>query len=315
MRGLEPMDMETLRAKLNGLATASEKPVFVADKTESGEVIPLEAKNFKAIWNDKENQLATIASKNYTLIQHSTAFGAVLDAITAVKTNPQVKARVEERNGRAWMTVVFEDIIAKDGAQGIEIGLKATNSFDKTSSLKYGGQGKQSTGAFEFFGYRRTCSNGMAIRLESINWELVKPEAEAKAIGDQFARLEAQVIRVDASQSIRHYGQNAIIKLDGIMSALAKLPYVAKNLEERIVEAQSEAIAEKEAGEMLEKLGYCDRTHKRLMEQFEHEEQTRWGLYNAITAYASHTERLSPLAVERELNKAKPLLMTARVIA
>lgn len=320
MRGLEEMDLSALRAKLNNLATASEKPVIVVDKTESGEVIPHEAKEFKAIWNNKTNELASIVSKGYVVIQHSDAFSAVIDALVATKPDAKVRASIMEYKGKAWMTAVFSDIKADDGAQGIELGFKVVNSFDKTSSLKYGGNQGEFKQHFEFFGYRLACMNGMTVRVPNIDLNTIEVKARAIAKVGDFVDARREAVRAygkteATNGKIRHYGKTAVIKVDAVRDALMKLPQVAKKLEEQIKLVQGIALTKKEAEDRLYELGYCERTVKKLLTQFEFEEKTQWGLYNTVTAYATHTEKLSPIAIERELDKAKPLLMEARVVA
>lgn len=322
---MEATDLESLKQRLNGLATAAEKPIVVVDKTESGEVVPQPADEFKAIWNNKTSKVANIVSKNYALIQHKDAFEAVLDALAAMKENPKVKASVEEFKGRAYMTVVFEDIKADDGADGIEVGFKVSNSFDKSASLRYGGvQSKKHQEKveehFEFFGYRLVCGNGMTVRVPNVSIETEVKGAQAK-VGDIVeVKLEhvPEHIKTTITEeaavrtTIRHYGKNAIPQVLAVRDAFLKLPLVLKGLEEQIAFAKDIGMTREQAAKALKDLHFCDRTIEKLLEGFAVEEQNQWGLYNAITNYASHTDKLSAVAVERTLKMAQPLLVSNR---
>jgi len=318
MRGMTKMDLASLREKLNGLATATEKSIAIVDKDEKGEIVSAPCDRFKAIWNEKDNEVAAIASKHYTLIQHADAFNAVLDALSAVKDNATVKANVEEYKGKAWMTVVFDDVVANDGEKGIELGFKVLNSFDKTTSLRYGGTQTRHKEWFEFFGYRRVCANGMTVRVPNINLNSISVKGSSAKVGEftkvQLEKVEARVQEAAVTGTVRHYGKIAEAQMMAIREALMKLPLVVSSLEEQIKAAQSIGMTQADARKRLTELKFAPRTIAKLIEIYKTQEQNQWGLYNSATYFASHTDGMSPQAVEYTLKTAAPL-MQAKVTA
>lgn len=311
---LSEMDIEELKAQLNGLATAKERPVVYVEELADGTKMPVEAPDHKAIINEKTGEIETIASKGYVIIQHRDAFGAVLDALVASSNGAAFKANVCEQNGRAWMTVVFSNMRADDGMKGIELGIKVTNSYDKTCALKYSGTTKENDeGKFEFFGLRLECMNGMTVKVPIDFATLeVKDKADAK-VGDIVGVEKVyQMEQKEVSSYIRHFGKNTEANVARVHQMIMALPIVAKRLEAQIKRVQAISLTSDEAAKRITELGFGERVAKRIAERFQLEEQTAWGLYNSITAYATHDEKVSPLSMDRTLKAAEKIMtMTA----
>jgi len=307
------MNLKELKEKLNELPIAKEKLVFWADQKDDGTVTHIECPKHKAIINGTTGDVAALVSRNYTVIQHKDAFSAIVDAMVAVKADAKIDASIMEHKGKAWMTCVFKDILADDGAEGIELGFKVVNSFDRTSSLKYGGSQGKFKSHFEFFGLRLSCMNGMTLQVPIENWSTleVKDKKDAK-IGDIVGVTTREVVTHEqvatVKASIRHYGKNTETDIDAVRKAVLALPYVAKRLEEQIKAVQAISLTVDEAMVRLEELGFGERAIKLIMAQYLTEEKSVWGLYNACTFYCSHTEKLAPLNVERILDRAKMLM-------
>ncbi|VVB58110.1 Uncharacterised protein [Candidatus Anstonella stagnisolia] len=313
MKNLNEMDLAALRENLNGLATARECPVVYADNVD-GQIIPKACPDYKAIVNNKTGKVEAIPSKGYTIIQHKDAFSAVVDALAAATKGQKFKAEVMEQNGRAWMTVVFSDVKADDGCDGIELGIKATNSYDKTSALHYSGTSKQNkAGFFEFFGLRLVCKNGMTVKvpLGDISKLTFNDKANAQ-VGDIVDIVKQQAVETNQMRtSIRHFGNNTQMDITKVGEMIMALPIVARRLEEQIKAVKSISCTKEEAVKRLEELGFGDRASASIMARYMSDEQTVWGLYNSITAHATHEEKVSPLSTERILKKAE-MLMTVR---
>jgi len=309
MRNLKEMEIGELKQEIDALALVEKCEVFTNTPVapEQRALVP----EYKAIRNMKTGAIETIASNRYTIIQHKDAFGAVLDALVAVSNGSKFSARVVEQGGRAWMTVVFTGISADDGANGIELGINVRNSHDKSSSLRY--SGTQSKGVFEFFGYRRVCSNGMTIRiplaeLGDLNKVQVKGKAAKK--GEIVAIKPELVGKVEGAvrTSIRHVGKDVDVHLERLNQMFLSLPAVAKHLEARIKAVKKISFTAKEADERLEEIGMSDRVRKRVLELYQREEQNAWGLYNAMTAHATHDASVKPSRMDWLLGKATGLL-------
>jgi hypothetical protein len=318
MRSLTSMDLNQLKLQLNGLATAKERPVIYVEKAADGSNIPVEVKDYKAIINEKTGKVENMASKNYVIIQHNEAFSAVIDALAATKGGSPFKASVMEQNGKAWMTVVFEDAVADDGAKGIEIGLSISNSYDGTSALKFGGSQNKFNREISIglYGLRLSCMNGNVISFpigDITSIVEAVPKKEAK-VGDIIGyktktilneKLEPQAV---ARTSIRHMGQNVQINLEQMRQIILALPQVAKRLEERIKAAQQVSLSSEEANVRLEELGFGPRLREKILTRFKQEEQTIWGLYNGSTSEMTHGKTVSPQRMENGLKQAERLL-------
>jgi hypothetical protein len=313
MRNLTETDLEDLRAKIGELATAKECPVVYVEEGNN----PKPCEEYKAVVNEKTGKVESIASKGYVIIQHKEAFEAVLDAVAAASKGARFKASVLEQEGKAWMTVVFSDIKADDGMQGIELGIKVTNSYDKSNALKYSGTQKENQeGHFEFFGYRLACMNGMTVRvsMDELNLDKLEVKEKSKAkVGEIVAVAREKVgagkqITGAASSYIRHYGKNAKANVERVREMMQALPAVAKRLEEQIAATQKISLNMEEATKRLEELGFGPRIQEKMLERYKHEEQTAWGLYNAITAHATHSEKVSPARMEKVLKTAEMVM-------
>ena len=316
MKQLSEIDLEELRGQINGLATAKECPVVYVEQTEQGNV-PKSAEEYKAVVNEKTGAVECIASKGYVVIQHKQAFDAVLDAVAAASRGAKFRASVMEQNGRAWMTVVFSDVKADDGLDGIELGIRVTNSYDKTCALKYSGTGKQNLeGHFEFFGLRLACMNGMTIRVNLGDISKLNLTDKHRAVGDVVLKKEFKVDKADVQTVktyIKHFGKNTQMDMDRVADMFMALPVVVKRLEEQIRTVKGISLTSKEAEARLVELGFGERTTAKVLARFRREEMTAWGLYNAITAHATHESKVSPLSMERTLNRAQGIMeMTAK---
>jgi hypothetical protein len=312
MRSLKETDIAELKSQLDNLATAKGYPIVYVKQAEDGSNLPVKAEDYQAVVNEKTGKVETVASKGYVIIQHKQAFGAVLDAMVAASNGATFKSSVIEQNGRAYMTVVFSDMVADDGASGIQLGIKVTNSYDKTTALKYSGTNKENhEGRFEFFGLRLACQNGMTVKVsieDFANLNVVN-KAEAK-VGDfvGVVKEESKQSVYEAKSYIRHYGKNTEQNVEQVRNMILALPSVAKRLEAQIKATKSVSMTAEEAAKRLESLGFGTRMSKKVMEQFAAEEKTAWNLYNCVTSYASHTEKVSPRNMENILQKAQAIM-------
>ena len=340
MKGLEPMELRELKNRLNGLATAHEESVLRIERDALGQIVPVEMKEVKAIVSNKKDAKGNptsevVVSKQYSLIQHQDAFSAVVDALVAIKGDSvQVKASVMEYKGRAWLTCVFPEIKVNDGADGIELGFTATNSFDKTSALSYGAKQKshhnnENAGAeldyghFEFFGYRLACMNGMKIRVPlsaeiMLTEDVVKENAKVgdlvdvrlEKVDEKGVVPEKMVLEETATKTyVRHYGKNVTLNLQKVKDMFMEIQHYIPILEARIKASQEMPMSVQEATELLNKNAFGPRAIEEILKQFAHEEQTRWGLYNSITNIATHGEKKSPMATERMLRQAEVVMV------
>jgi hypothetical protein len=145
--GMKEYHNGQLREELSNLSTISPQKVAVLVNGEYKTV-----NNRVALWNDTYKTCNGIASDNYKIVQHEQCFGMLIDAIEKVGIE-HANARVwENKDGaKAKLYLKFNEL-QFDGPDGkaLHLGYKVTNSYDKTTGLRFDG-----------FGIRQTCTNGM----------------------------------------------------------------------------------------------------------------------------------------------------------
>ena len=311
---MRAMSLSELETALDSLATFSERSVYVADETETGQILGTQKLDtYKCIWNNKLNAPATIASQGYITIQHKEVLGALVSVLKETMPDAKLKASINEYQGKAEVKAVFEKFTAEDGAEGVECGISMLNSGDRTTSLKVSGSEAGFKSTFEFCALRLVCLNGMTVRVSGAEIDFNKAivPKEGARVGDYVGSglhetrelLNTQEVRTD----IRHYGQKAKLEVKAISNCLLQLPSVVSGLETQIKTAQGLGISGLDAENWLKTLGFCPRTTEKLLEGFKTEEATAWGLYNAGTRYFSH-EPMSMLAQNRGLRQIAPVL-------
>jgi hypothetical protein len=293
---MKEMSLVELRTELDKLSNADKRVIFLEDGSQVSE--------FKAIYNTTKKVVETIASNNYALIQHKDAFTAIVDALEALGKT-KVRAGICEYKGRAWLTITFPEITVDDGSEGIEMGIRMVNSYRANSALKIESGRDETSRYIGFFGYRKVCSNGMTVRI---------PLREVDEERGDFVKAEevVETRNIDSvATRIIHMGdqEKKVMQIKNIISTLvSSMTYV----ESVVAEAKAEGVGPEEAKERLRNLGFGKRLTEKIIKNFEVEEQNRWGLYNAITNYATHDTR-TPGSEETHLRRAEVLLASPLV--
>lgn len=216
---------------------------------------------------------------------------------------------MHEENGRAWMSTTFKDMTAFDGADGIELGFTALNSYNCSTALRYGGKQTNlfDNGHMEFFGLRLACMNGMTHKVK-IDWNnlVVKDRSIAKIgdiVGVELDKVpDVEVARLQASR--KHVG-DMLAHIQKVEQMFAALPYVVKEMEMSVRQAKRSEISLQEAGKLLTEQGIGPRISKRVLDVFANDKEfNAFGLTNAITAYASHDDRVSMMVMDDLLRVA-----------
>jgi len=300
VRSLQVMKIEALGKLVEALPSVKEVPL---DYIFDGRLVG--ARNYKALVDSKTGNLEAVVSKSYAVVQNRDAFGAVVETLRETCPDAKIRASVLQERGRAWMSVVFSDIKADDGADGIELGFTVMNSYDRSSSVHFGGTQNRQSGHFEFFGLRLACMNGMTMRVPIADWDKleVKNAADARVgdiVGVSKEFVGKTVEEAATALSFRHIGR-VDRKLEGISLMVSALPCAATLLRARVKTMHAEPVNAFEAREKLNKLGFGPRTNQSIMACFASEESTAWGLYNAVTHHATHGARVSPRRMQEML--------------
>ena len=254
MRNLDVMTLAELDAQINGLSTVREVPVGYIDNSEM-----TNAENYKALINNTTNEVEAIVTQKYKVVPHAVAFGAIVKGLANINPAMEVRASVHEENGRAWMSTTFKDMTAFDGADGIELGFTALNSYNCSTALRYGGKQTNlfDNGHMEFFGLRLACMNGMTHKVK-IDWNnlVVKDRSIAKIgdiVGVELDKVpDVEVARLQASR--KHVG-DMLAHIQKVEQMFAALPYVVKEMEMSVRQAKRSEISLQEAGKLLTEQG------------------------------------------------------------
>jgi len=286
--------IDSIRSRTDSLATASKVKVAEIVEQPDGTI-----KGFRpikkrfGIKNERTGEIADFASPVYSVLQHSDAVNMVLDSLQ--EHGIEARGFMNEWNNGVAVEVFLDNVLLPtegnefvahslripDGKDGIQMGIRFVNSYDKSSGFRgYG------------FGWRLVCSNGMFLRS-------VLPEM-------QF--------------SIRHTGQVVSKVSDKIYGAVRRLVMNRGALIAVIVDAQKEKVSFNTEKEMVLALsGYVGserRAEVILDNRAAHDvglETTRWNLYNLLTDYATHTE-LSVSMYDRIQNGAERILTSPVIL-
>jgi hypothetical protein len=269
--------MNVLESRVGGLATA--RKVRVAEIVEKSDgsgiagIRPIQ-KRF-GIKNERTGEIADFCSPIYSVLQHSDAVSMVLGSLKerGIEARGFMKewdngVAVELFLDNVMMPVNGNEMVAQslripDGKDGIQMGIRFVNSYDKSSGFRgYG------------FGWRLACSNGMFLRS-------VLPEM-------MF--------------SVRHTGQVVLRVGDKIAEAIRRLVEQRGALIAVIEEAQAEKVSFQNDAELVATLAGFVGSERRAEAVLDNRaahgvglEATRWKLYNMLTDYATHTELSVPM--------------------
>jgi hypothetical protein len=226
---------------------------------ENGQIayIPPEGtvKGSKGVWNTNTGSFAAVVSDGYSLMQHGDVFGVVLNQIGNLDKNSLFA--VENDGNIARLEVLFPDIIIPDDSkEGIQLGMRFVNSFDK------------STGANgEFFGFRQTCSNGMY--LERI-----------------FGKVSFGMRHVGNKDLIDEWG---VVVTDFVESILQTAHSTLQPIIEEAISSEVDFGTEDIRFATIKEIVGTNKATEAIAEKVPLQ-TTRWDIYNAMTDVATHLD-------------------------
>jgi hypothetical protein len=273
---------------VKGLPQYYEGQVF-SIKNEDKELMPGNPKGFKAIVRKDTGSIVAVPTGKYTLVQHEEAFMPIVEALNSL--GQPFKIAAIHSNTNAWL-----NILTTETDDGVSVGFQAMNSVDGSTSLQYGFANFKATRYIELVGYRQVCSNGMVVRVPIDNADFVRLE-------------EREKIEVLLRQSIRiiHTGK-AQEKIEQIRYLVEAMALLKEPVARMIKAATMKGIGQMEAEELLKKY-IGKRLKAKLLGQFEQEEKTLWGLYNAITFVAAHDNEIKTSTKNSLITKSADLLL------
>jgi len=250
------MDIDTLNlAELKilalGFARAQMRDVYIVKEGED-----YLSKRHMGVWNVDKNELACLAPKSYTVIQHKHATECLIEAISSLN----IKALATLKRSRHGIHIDFDFPDSKveltEVGESFTTGIRVVSDYSQVAGLMIAARVT-----------RLACSNGMVVN------DIVKP-TRIKYTEQLTLTVEGLIDRV-----IRDIISNDQ-KLAHMVSVCMK-----DSVEWQAVKLLTKALFKnkKHVGEILSRLKYDDSGRI-----------TRWDFYNAITHYASSGLRLKP---------------------
>lgn len=277
-----------------GELPVAEKVSIVARREDGGEV---GTGKFKAIIVN--GQVIDVPTKHYVLKQHEDVFRPLVEGITV--------SGLQDWNFMLWADNRRANLVVMVGeaTDGVKFGFKATNSFDRSTTIDYGLRALTKNQTVEVverehvlvWGYRQVCSNGMVMRV---------PLKTCKYLDTELVTKVKELLTMN--EKIRHYGKDIDAKLECVQFLVEGMLLLRNPINRMIVDAQNHTLNREQAKAFLDK--YVGRRRlDRYLELYGREEQTLWGLYNSVTFLASHQEEgLTHTARQGLLMKAATML-------
>lgn len=259
---------------LNGMATqigtfdkAVEAPLFYGSAEQKEPV-----ENYKGIYNLGTGKIASVVSKGYQIIQHNDVVNGLVNVLGSL--NLDVHGTIRDNRDKLIIDLAFKDqSLIEDDSKGIQLGIRAINSYNKTSSFR-----------LEMYAYRLVCQNGMSFGNVMETREITMHVGKAKT-QDMVEKTVAIFVKnvINSSEKL----QNLVNKM--------MVDSIEWNTAVKIFEG---LIVQKKHREAI--LDRLDRTKP----------LTRWDIYNAMTNYITHDDQLTPNVQTYLETKSQKVLKT-----
>lgn len=252
------------------LDRAEERPLLTTNPSDPKELIPIPT--HRVIWNTDNNKLSTVATEQYSIVQHQEAFVPLATALQAFGL--PITGWVRNERDRVTAFIKFDTKTVSDDQEGINLGIKIVNTYDGTHAL----QG-------ELWAYRMACSNGMVLGKVIPNttyYQVHRGSFDVVKEMEKFIRTaieKSDVLQGLVSESIKKTMEWEYIEL--------LLPKLERTNKWRVrIEDELRRVREEKLGKPL----------------------TRWDVYNAFTSVATHGERIGSIVESRIQQSAQKLL-------
>jgi hypothetical protein len=232
----------------------------------------------KGIWNVNKGKPVTIVSKDYTLVQHEQLVNAVADAV--MNLNIPAEARIRDKGmtrdsgNKIYVDITFPQQKLSVVGEEFFAGIRIINSYNKTTGVIVAPRL-----------LRLKCMNGMVVE---VGFTKTYHVAHTSEMVKDFESTIEQMLREMV---------NSNEKLKALVNSC-----IGDSIEWEMMER------------ILRALSPQDKHFEALKEMLKGiERPTRWDLYNAFTAYATHGEQISPNVEAMLQSKAQKVLATPLV--
>lgn len=229
---------------------------------------------FKAIVSDKTDEIFSVVSNRYCIVQSKAVLNSVVSALHRLDLH-NVKGEITEQGGRTYCKVMLPRYISEGNSEkDIQLGFLLINSYDATHSISLQG-----------FSMRLVCSNGMIGRV---------------TLGTAFIHKHIGEVSSSVGQAVSEI----------INKVIEHSPILQKQIEKAI--ADTYADIEQVKGE-LKTIGFGKRSINEILERLESKgsKVNRWELYNAVTNLYTF-KALKENSKITNLTKAEKLLTIER---
>ena len=228
-----------------------------------------QTEKFKAI--TVNGKMIQAVNPKYQIVQHNDVAQGVVESLGRKGIEVAGLARVDDKRARFDVYFTNGGTPVTDDADGIKLGIRVVNSYDKSTSFR-----------LELFGYRTICQNGMVlgralngIREITMHMGNEKPLDVVKRITEGFI-----IQAINSSALLQQYVDSAMADSIDSEDSIAVLKLLLKRKKHRAV------ICEKLGIEMIEE--YDKELKQKKFYYVPGKPFTRWDLYNALTEYATH---------------------------
>lgn len=230
------------------------------------------APKHKAIINNTTNQLSCVSSANYRLVQHNEIFKKFIDVVDGL--NLSCFGWIDNQRDRVSVDLLFNNSTINDGKSNIHLGVRFINSYNKTTSFSGG-----------LFAMRVACENGMVL---------------SKALGAQFRQI--------------HVGHEWKVerKIERFLKTAISSNNKLNELVSRALENSYEwELAEQFVGELIKRKKHRKHILNILSSVYGKgkDKVTTYDIYNSITQYCTHGEKLGVYVKDYLQNKAQEVLV------
>ena len=227
------------------------------------------SKMHMGVWNVDRNELASLSSKNYCVIQHGYVTESIIDALSSLN----IQATAKLKTSRHGIHVDFDFPESKfelsEVGESFTSGMRVVNDYSKTGGLYIAPRVT-----------RLACSNGMVVT-EVVQARHVKYTEELQiTLEGMIDKLIKDIIAGDEKLA------NMVSVCMGDSVEWMTLKLLLKQMFKK----------KKHIRSILNRLD-CNK-----------EKLSRWDVYNAVTNYATHGERLRPHVETFLQNKAAEIM-------
>lgn len=280
------VDSVTADAVIAGLDSAAETPLFIMER-RNVQNRRRKVPGSKAIINTATGDVVCLVSTRYNILQHSTAFAALTEAVRSLGLDGEARFAIEDDNDLVRVAAVFPTVtIPTQTGERIELGVRLTNSYNKTNSF-HG----------EIFLYRPDIGGGKY----------------------ETAGIAAPWARVGVPRMAKHHTTNSVMAIEQDIEDFISNVIGSVDLIGAIINSAADDpvlfVSEAQKGAFLRPVLIGQR-HLEEVLPFVPDRTSRWELYTLVTTYTSLSSELTPLMrdnindfAERRILEPKALIV------